>query len=767
MRKDSAAFNVRGRGSYAAQACNVCRSRKIKCDGVQPVCSSCGASGRDGECSWGRNIAVRKPRTEAHFEALCKRADALQAYADLLDGILAKCVCQDVRAHLASRPPGPADVPGEHDHVTDSGADELNSDEAITQELCVPAQSLKLDDKSGGLMRHGITTPMRFGTRTPEQVPRAVESVSSISNATYVLLLDGMDADYASECDWSRHLPTEVPLKRREHDRILDMSFKFFTMFCLRVVPSLFLRDMYRALSRPRTCPPKTPYYSPMLHNALIALAAIFSDDPRIRDVKARRHFINAAKGYLEAECQKPDISLVHALGLIGTFHGNEGEHILGDMYFGMGTRLSQALGLGMDPSAWVKSGLITTDEMLARNWAHWTIFSMDLCWTLYFGRDFCSPLHATPLPFVDHAGDQVPWFHTPANIPPQPNLLSTTFATSISLLLIARKIVDVVCVIQVSLLSSCFICFLELNNWKSGLPPELDITLSNRAKSTPQRLMLHLMYWWCFIVLHRPFFNRRARPVQVSERRIDHVKLCKRAAENIMELLETWSTLYSLRYTPPTILQVVFGAGTVFMLLALQATSSLRVGEGALRVSLAQADQCVQYLAEVGVSWRCAARTGDILRCLLEDRLKPIQGRRFSHEQLFRSETSSPSLDGNANLPSLYSNPPVVNVAEAVGLGPRDLEHGYSREGYLITEPRHPQPPFGSFIDYSTHGESIHFDYLELQSSSVSDALHGTEAGWTFSNLNPDISNFLLPTLDSFGSLSVWEETVLGTRWI
>jgi hypothetical protein len=33
-------------------------------------------------------------------------------------------------------------------------------------------------------------------------------------------------------------------------------------------------------------------------------------------------------------------------------------------------------VGLGVDCSPWVKSGLITRDEMLDRNWAHWTTFS-------------------------------------------------------------------------------------------------------------------------------------------------------------------------------------------------------------------------------------------------------------------------------------------------------------------------------------------------------------------------------------------------------
>ncbi|KAJ7481445.1 hypothetical protein FB451DRAFT_990665, partial [Mycena latifolia] len=618
------------RGSYAPQACNICRSKKIKCDSVKPVCGSCCASGRDAECSWGRNVTVRKPRTEAHFEALRKRADALQSYADLLEGLLSKCVCQDVSAHAQCRP----DEPGEHlSGKSDSDEDTLDSDEEITLELCMPAQALKLDDKSGGLLHQGSTAPMRFLTKSTNEV-LPVSDIDNITCAsgTYVLLVDGVDASgYDPDFDWARHLPPEVPLSRKEHDKILDLSFKFSTMFCLRLVPCLFLRDMHRALSVPRTRrPPKTPYYSPLLHNTILGFSAIFSDDPRIRDPNSRRCFITAAKSYLEAECQKPNLSLVHALGMIATYHANEGEYIMADLYHGMSARLSQSLGLEVDASAWVKSGLITNEERLARNWAHWTISSIDLCWALFAGREFCAPPRdrtPIPLPVVSDELDQLPWYHAPANIPPQPNFLSRTFVATASLLSSVERSLS-------TPFSSRLIMFLydsslELNNWKDELPPELDITFSNRAKSTPQRLMLHCVYWWCTIALHRPFFNRRARPIHASDKAIDHVKLCKRAADNIIDLLETWSSLYSLRYTPATMLQIIFNAGTVFVLLALHATSSLRIAQGSLKTSLSQAELCIQYLSEMSTSWGSAARIGDILRSLIQDRLQPILARR------------------------------------------------------------------------------------------------------------------------------------------
>lgn len=104
-------------------------------------------------------------------------------------------------------------------------------------------------------------------------------------------------------------------------------------------MPSLFLRDMYRALSTPRSeAPPITPHYSPMLHNAILSLAAVYSDNPGIRDSETRQHFANAAKAYLEVDCKKPNLSLMHALTFLGSFYTNEGDRIQAEMFIGSST---------------------------------------------------------------------------------------------------------------------------------------------------------------------------------------------------------------------------------------------------------------------------------------------------------------------------------------------------------------------------------------------------------------------------------------------
>ncbi|KAJ7116214.1 hypothetical protein C8R43DRAFT_1242292 [Mycena crocata] len=627
MPKETSNPTPRGRTgrTNTSQACDICRDKHIKCDGVKVVCGPCTASGRESECAWTKQ-PVRKPRTEAHFEALRKRADALEVYSKLLEDMLSKCVCQksgNADSHLQFRP----------QEMEEDLDEEAISDVGITQELCVPTENLKLEDRD--LFLHGITAPFRFATKHPGHPSRFPEIIENPS-ASYVLMVDGIDeAHYDPDFDWSRYLPSQVPLDRREHDRLLDLLFKFALSWCMRIVPALFLRDMHRYLSVPRSrTPPRTPHYSPMLHNAVVAMATAFSDDPRIRDIKSRQYFAAAAKSCIEDECQKPNISVVQALSCLGSFHSAQDEQMLGHMYFGMSCRIGQALGLSIDSSSWVRAGRITHDDMLDRNWAYWTLFAQDVCWSTYVGRELClpSPPEQTfPVPFVDADFDQIPWHYAKAGTAPQPNFLSRSFAASCDLLLIVLRIMNIINGLGRSAarteVKDQFITDIDvqLNSWKSRLTPEVNITPANRGTSTPHGLMLHCTYWWSSILLHRPFFNRKARPLHGSDGEIDHVKLCKRAAENIMELLQTYRSLYTLRFASVTMAQVVFSAGTIFLLLAAQATSGARVAQESLKTALTGAELCIEYLFEMGKSFKCAMNIGGILRTLLQEKLKPV----------------------------------------------------------------------------------------------------------------------------------------------
>jgi hypothetical protein len=163
----------------------------------------------------------------------------------------------------------------------------------------------------------------------------------------------------------------------RPECRLLDRLFIFFSSWCMRIIPSRFLRDMYRYLHPrqfaqsshpssssttptsaypPSTTPssssstgisspsrPKTPHYSPFLHLTLLAVASAFSDNPHISHPDTRTILVDAAKAYIESECARPSVSAVIALGLLGSYFSGKGEQTVGFVYFGMSARLSQA----------------------------------------------------------------------------------------------------------------------------------------------------------------------------------------------------------------------------------------------------------------------------------------------------------------------------------------------------------------------------------------------------------------------------------------
>lgn len=630
----------RQRGPYASQACHACQKKRKRCEvtidyeqepgsNLKPVCERC--KNAHLECTWGDEPA-KLPRSQSHVAFLKQRIQTLELQ-------LANCKCRMRHPHEEERIRHDADL---HEALFTSPSDLMaewedgepsTDEETHIEQLLVPTKHLILGDNQDDLHLYGPCSIFRLAPTAPGRAPRLPE-INEDRRARYVLQVEGADETYCNpNFDWSRHLPREVFMERKEHDKLLDLLFKFFTSWCLRIVPPLFLRDMYRALVGPPSQPtPKTPHYSPMLHNALIALASAFSDDPRIRDLNSRQFFARKAKSYIEQECQRPNISVVHALSIIGSFHSSQGDQTLGYMYFGMAGRISQALGLNVDCSPWVKAGHISHEDMVDRNWAYWTLFGQDVCWSLYVGRDGCVPspsdLQSLPFPFVDSEYDQIDWHYPACGIPPQPNYLSRTFAVTCELLRIARKIIDVVDNLSktprrefdhtpISQID------VQLRTWKEYLPDEVDIMPANRSTSLPHRLMLHLAYWWLHILLHRPFYRREhsSRPSVVDT---DHIKICNRAAENIMELLATYRSSFTLRLVPVTLCQVLFSAGTVFLLSAVQASAGVRLASKTLNHSRSQAELCIKYLSEIGRSWNCANNIGGILGNLLQvvDRL-------------------------------------------------------------------------------------------------------------------------------------------------
>ncbi|KAA1477277.1 hypothetical protein DENSPDRAFT_808440 [Dentipellis sp. KUC8613] len=644
------------RGNYAPRACNHCRRRKTKCDGGQPVCARCAAAGH--ECTWGPESA-RKPTTKSYVDSLRNMVEVLKKRIFVLESQLE--AFKRASNHVYGMPTNDLlqiDNPKSSQDVNDPpvvtvNEEEVKQEDSDIEQLCAPTEHLRLDEE--GLQFYGPTSIFRLAPQdaSPQQASR-FQQLAENQAGSYVLSRgEGTDQ---SDIDWSRHLPSDVALTRPEHDRILDLCFRFFTSWCLRVVPELFLHDMCRSLSTPRNqTPPKTAHYSPMLHNALLSVATAFSDVPEVKNTEARRKFAIKAKDRLEEECERPNLSVILALSILSNFHSSQGEQTLGYMYFGISARMSQALGLGFDCKPWVAKGLISEDNMNDRNWVYWTTFCQDTTWSLYVGRDFCvsssSDRQRIHVPFVDSALDKFMWDWPGQS--PRPNYIPSTFAATCDLLQIARQILDVVSNFSRLGLRQALDDYhigqmdLKLHTWKNNLSPEVDVSKLTFGSAMPHQLMLQMTYHWLSIVLHRPFY-RKKRSVDERVFEVDHMKLCDKAAHDIMDLATKWRDLYTLRYVPITFIQVVSAAGTIFVLSAVQAVSGARLARTAHQNSYANAEKTIRYLHEVGQSFQSARNIGDILDNLLKEQV----GARLSRRSGLMPSSLSPQTKARDSFP-------------------------------------------------------------------------------------------------------------------
>jgi hypothetical protein len=204
-------------------------------------------------------------------------------------------------------------------------------------------------------------------------------------------------------------------------------------------------------------------------------------------------------------------------------------------------------------------------------------------------------------------------------------------------------------------------------------------------------------------------------------------------------------------------LIQVVFSTGTIYLLLALHATSNRRVAQGSLKSALSQVDFCIHCMSEIGISWRIGNRTGDILRSLLEERLKPILARRFSCEPLLFSELppdwfgSHPSPRDSE--PDGTSLPPHNVPAPSAGQG-AEAEWSHPVSYAVDHDAGLSQVPY-DFTSQTQVGAGFFDAYAEAGSPSGL-AFHAAH-GKLFSDL--DMSHFLLPTLGTFGPTEVYKE--------
>jgi len=85
---------------------------------------------------------------------------------------------------------------------------------------------------------------------------------------------------------------------------------------------------------------------------------------------EASKALIRAAKDRIDEEGERPSIATLRGLLLLGSWHSGRGYQGLGNLYAGMGLRMSQTLGLGIDATGFVKNGVLSEELRRTRDYA-------------------------------------------------------------------------------------------------------------------------------------------------------------------------------------------------------------------------------------------------------------------------------------------------------------------------------------------------------------------------------------------------------------
>ncbi|EEB92635.1 hypothetical protein MPER_08826, partial [Moniliophthora perniciosa FA553] len=207
-----------------------------------------------------------------------------------------------------------------------------------------------------------------------------------------------------------------------------------------------------------------------------------------------------------------------------------------------------------------------------------------------------------------------------------------------------------------------------------------------------PHVIMLHAMYHFVVILLHRPFYSRNRFSRQ--------------------------SPLHDLAKVVHLI-EITFTAGTIHLLGAVSHENSR--SEKRFRAALAGARECVKALEEMGRAWQCATQSGQVLDNLIRDWCPQgtrVEGEaRSAGEMILETGTQTPM---NVNLQQTLQNPSSDLAKELLRLGTPTSNFRLSMSthmaGHLRSYAHRPDidheiidPPTTSIIVASTEPEDAH----------------------------------------------------------
>ncbi|KNC98880.1 uncharacterized protein SPPG_09320 [Spizellomyces punctatus DAOM BR117] len=294
-----------GKRKRITQACDACNKKKVKCDGIKPTCSNCLRS--SSSCSYSRGAKKRGPRA-GYIESLENRLKEMEALLKPLHG---------------------------SDESLVSG---LSSNETLDQANPSRSSSTSMasldlaNSTSSAPQFHNDTMFTQHGVMIKDQIP--------FSNSFFM----SPSIDYAgtscppgptAQQQSTGYVPPDAT------NDLLELYFHYIGP----IMPLIHKRTFYQNIAN----------QSPLMLNAMYALAARFSTHPAIRTnpdafYSSGDNFYIKAREMVDHYMDVPNATTVNALLILATYAAESGRGSAAWMYSGMAIRMAQELKLNVEP---------------------------------------------------------------------------------------------------------------------------------------------------------------------------------------------------------------------------------------------------------------------------------------------------------------------------------------------------------------------------------------------------------------------------------
>ncbi|KAK9719858.1 hypothetical protein K7432_004516 [Basidiobolus ranarum] len=612
-----------------SKACDNCRRKKVRCDGLQPTCSNC--TTLNIYCTYLETSKKRGP-PKGYIEAIENKlhrmehllSDLVESDPRAAESVLAELQkvegLDDVRLRLANRTrPSEFHELRRRNELNSNSSSPISSMESpnnnntpergvwdpVMEALSDDANQLTLDDQ--GRVRYMGFSSGFYLLQNTEKYQDGLFRMKPLTQCP----LDSEDTESN---------PFLLPIPP-VFEHLLDTYFEHINP----IIPLLHRENFTTKLKNNTQDPPL------FLLNAIFALAANLSSKIQwLEQENARSEvFYKRAKKLLDQSYDVTSLENVQALVLLSHyFHITHGS-MKSWVYSGMAIRLAEDLGLHRNPDRWqIKTLSHALKEARKRTW--WSCYIMDRNASACMGRPLCiDDRHCdTSLPQLDNTvlTENSPEHEESVNS----GIRMDVFVEVTKLHEIIGRIMNNVYAIRAHPTQNPFkseeiLLDLDsaLHKWLVELPSNLQYSpqeyFSGKKPASNFVVYLHVLYHSALILLHRPYIPNPNSRVNTSP--YPSLQICTTSANSITAITYICSGEPGLEEVLVFILFPIFTAATVH--LTNMTTKDIRLANLAKK----NLTKDMILLGKIRKRWGCAGKYYIVLRELLIARNISIHG--------------------------------------------------------------------------------------------------------------------------------------------